>query len=80
VVQGEHRHDAGLQQRVYQPAVVIQAGLVGRAAAERLDPRPRHREPVGAQAEFGHQPDVLRIPVVVIHRDVTGVAVAYPAG
>src|SRR5690606_14467945 len=44
------------------------------------DAGPGQGETVGAQAEFGHERDVLAPAVVVVGGDVAGVAVADPAG
>ncbi len=75
VVQRGDRRDPGGQQRVGQPLVEVEPGRVSRARAAGLDPRPADREPVGGDAEVGHQRDVLRPPVIVIGGHVAGVAV-----
>jgi len=49
-------------------------------AALGLDPRPGDREPVGGDAELGHQRDVLLEPVVVVARHVARVAASDLAG
>src|SRR5262249_13532289 len=46
----------------------------------RHDPWPGDREPEGVQPELAHQPDVVRIPVVEVARDLAGVTGADPAG
>ena len=79
MVQRGDRLDAGLQQRVHQPGVEVDALGVERPGPARLDPRPGHREPVGLQAEVLDQRDVLGPPVVVIVGDVAGVAVQHLA-
>jgi hypothetical protein len=51
-----------------------------RAAADvRLDPRPRHGEPVDVHAQRLDQRDVLRHPVVVVARHVTVLAALHHA-
>ncbi len=59
---------------VDQPAVEVQAARVHAATSLRLDPRPGHREAVAPQTEIAHQRDVLVHPVVVVGRDLGGVA------
>ena len=66
VVQRQVRLDAPLEQPVDEPVVEVEALLVPLARAERLDARPRDREPVGIRAEARDQPDVLADAVVVI--------------
>ena len=75
VVQRDDRLDPVPIERVDQSAVVVESALVHGAAALRHDPGPRHREPVRADPELGHQGHVLFVPVVLIAGDVTGVAV-----
>ena len=79
VVQREGRLDAALAQAVDQATVEVQAGLVGRALAVRLDARPGHREPVGADAKLGEQVEIGVEPPVVVAGHVAGVAVAHLA-
>ncbi len=76
VVERDHGRDAVHGEFVQQRAVVVQALGVGRAAAAGLDPRPGDREPVGLQAERGHQRDVLPVAVVGVAGDVAGVPAA----
>ncbi len=80
VVQGRHRGDATGQQRVGQPVIEVEPGRAGRAGPSRLDTRPGQREPVGVDAEVGHQGDILGPAVVVISGDVAGLAVPDHAG
>src|SRR3954452_8067721 len=75
VVQRHPRIDALGKQLVDQPVVEADPGRVHRALATRLDPRPRHREPVGVQAEILDQGNVLRHPVVVVTGDIPVVTV-----
>ena len=70
--------DARLEQRVDEPPVEVEAGLVHGPAAARLDARPREREAVGGQAELAHQRHVLAETVVVVDGEVAGVAVRRP--
>ena len=76
VIERDRGRDAVLAEFVEQRAVVVQAPLVGGAAAAGLDSRPGDGEPVGAQAEGGHQRDVLAVPMVGVAGDVAGVAAA----
>src|SRR5690606_16889829 len=46
----------------------------------RLHPRPRHREPVGGQAEVGHELHVLTEAVVVVAGHVAGVTAGDRSG
>src|SRR5690606_35629636 len=68
-----------LMQAVEQAAVEVESALVGAAGALRLDPGPGDGEPVRPQAQFLHEVEVLDVPVVVVERDVAGVAAAHPS-
>ena len=70
MVVGDHRRDPGRDTVIHDRAVVRQ-GLRRELALGRLDPGPLDGEPVGVQAEPGHQVDVLAPQLV---------AVAGPAG
>ncbi len=76
VVEGDGGRDAMLAEFVEHRAVVVEARLAGGAAPARLDPRPGDGEPVGPQAERGHQRDVLAVPVVGVAGDVARVPAA----
>ena len=78
--EGWYRRDAAGQQPVGELVVEIKSGRIGRPLAVRLDPGPGDREPVAGHSELGHQLDVLRPAVIMIIRDVTGVAVPDGAG
>src|SRR5690606_32221836 len=80
VVEGGDGLDALVQQFVGEAPVEVEALLDGGAAPGGLDAGPGQGETVGAQAEFGHERDVLAPAVVVVGGDVAGVAVADPAG
>jgi len=72
--------DAASGKLVQQCPVVVEPALVDRSPAVRLDPRPGDREPVGAEAERGHQPGVFGVPMVGVASDVAGVPAADLAG
>ncbi len=74
VVEGGDGLDALLQQAVDEAPVEVEALLYGGTAAGGPDAGPGEGEPVGAQAQFGHEGDVLAPAVVVVGGDVTGVA------
>ena len=80
MVQRRDRTDAALEQPVDEPRVEVDAGLVRRRRARRLDARPRDGEAVGAEAELGHQVEVALPAVVVVAGDIAGVAVPHLAG
>ena len=80
VVQRRDRLDAAGEQSVDEPRVEVDAGLVHRPGPGRLDARPRDGEAVRAEAEPGHEVEVALPAVVVIARDVAGVAVPHLAG
>ena len=80
VVQRRDGLDPAREQSVHQTRVEVEARLVGGSPAGRLDPRPRDREAIRVQAERGHQIEVALPPVVVVARDVTGVAVPDESG
>jgi hypothetical protein len=80
VVQGDPGLDARCQQRVDQPRVEVDAGFVERPASVGLQARPGQREAVPADAEPGHQLNVLLVTVVVVVGDVAGVPVLDLAG
>ncbi len=79
VVEGHPGRDPGREQLVDQPVVERGAPWAERSPGLGEQPRPRDREPVGAQPEVAHQRDVVGVPVVVVARDVAVVAVADPA-
>ena len=72
--------DAGGQQCVHQAIVIGDALFVGVAEAIREDPRPGDRETVGLHAQRLHELDVLREAMVLIDRDIAGLALGYLAG
>src|SRR5215211_6162270 len=74
MVQGEHRLDGARPESVHEPAVEVEALLVGRAAALGLDARPGDGEAVRAQTEICHEVEVLFDAVVVVAGYVAGVA------
>src|SRR5665647_83885 len=79
VVEGRPRLHAVVQQLVDQPGVEVQPGPVD-ATAVRPDPGPGGGEPVGAEFELPHQPDVLRVAEVVVAGDLAVVVVQHGAG
>jgi len=76
VEQRRYRGDAAGKHAVDQPVVEVKTGRVDGPSAGGLDARPGEREPVGVDAELGHQANVLGPAVIVIVGDVAGVAVA----
>src|SRR5215204_3728231 len=77
VVEREHRLYGTLPQAVDEPAVEVEALLVGRTAPLWLDAGPGHREAVGLHPELGHQVEVFFQAVVLVAGYVTRVAVMY---
>jgi hypothetical protein len=75
VVERGDRLDAAIEQALGEPPVERQPLGVRRPAAVWLDARPGDREAVALQPELGHQVEVLLEAVVVVARDVAGVAV-----
>jgi hypothetical protein len=73
VVQREPRIDVMREQLVDEPPVVVEAAVVTGPATRRLYPGPGHGEAVGVEAELRHELDVLRVPVIVVARHVSGV-------
>ena len=71
--------DALGEELVDEPPVEVEARAGSPARSAGLHPRPGHREAVGPQPQLRHERDVLPPPVVVVGRDVAGVAVAHPA-
>ena len=80
VIEGDPGLDVLCEQCVDQPRVEVDAGFVERPAPVGLEARPGHREAVPADAEPGHQLDVVLVAVVVVVRDVAGVPVLDLAG
>jgi hypothetical protein len=64
--QRHNRRHTPAEQPVDQAAVEVEAPLVGRAAAQGLDPGPGHREAEGGGAEVGDQVEVLVQAAVVV--------------
>src|ERR687898_50321 len=77
VVEREHRLYGTLTQAVDEPAVEVEAFLVGRTAPFWLDAGPGHREAVGLHPELGHQVEIFFQAVVLVAGYVTRVAVMY---
>ena len=75
VEQVDQRLDAGVEQGVDEALVEVEAGLVDGAGPRGQDARPADAEAVGARPQLGHEPDVLRVAVVVVARDVARAAV-----
>ncbi len=71
---------ARFEQRVHHALVEVEALLVRRSGAVRKDARPRHGKATGLQPEFLHEVDILLVAVVVVVRDVAGIAVVCLAG
>ena len=80
VVERHHRRHARVEQAVDEAVVEVEALLVGHAAPAWQHPRPRDREPVVADPEVAHQPDVLGVAVVVVAGHVAGLPVLDPPG
>ena len=80
VVERREGPDAGGEQRVDQPAVVVESLLVDLAPADRLDARPRDREAIAPQPEVAQDRDVLVEAVVGVAGVVAGVAVLHAPG
>ena len=72
--------DAARAQAVHQASIEVEAWLVQRPAAVRLDARPGDGEAIAAQLEARHKLQVLFVAVIVIVGDVTGLAVEGVAG
>ena len=69
--------DPPLEQVLHEPPVEGHALHVQRAATVRLHARPGDRDAVALEPERGHQVEVLGPAVVVVARDVAGVAVQH---
>ena len=75
VLQGREELNAGGLQFVHQLAVEIQALSIRRASAFWEHARPGHAEVVGVRADILHQRDIVLVAVVMVVRDITGVAI-----
>ncbi len=75
VIERDQGRDRLVEQAVDQPGVEVETGLIHRARTGGHDSRPRDREPVCRQTEFGHDCDVFCCSVVVVGCDITGVTV-----
>src|SRR5690606_9029751 len=73
VVEGEPGQDAVLEQLVDEATVEVDALRVD-GAVGGLDARPAHREAVGVESEALHELNVVGHAVVVVDRDLGGVA------
>ena len=80
VVERDERSDAGLPEAFEQRTVERDALRVQSAAAVRLQTRPRDGQPVGGEAQVGHQRHVLGPAMVVVAGHVAGVAAGRLAG
>ena len=82
VVEGDHRGDAALVTGRAHAPVVVEGGR-GELPFGGLDPAPLQREAVGAEAEVGHEVDVLgpameRVTGVAARCDTSRVGVVLP--
>src|SRR5215217_2015546 len=75
VVEREHRFDRALPQAVDEPAVEVEASLVGVTAPFGLDAGPGHREAIGMYPELGHQVEVFFQAVILVAGDVPRIVV-----
>ncbi len=75
VIEGDVGRHSGCEQRVDEAIVEIEPLRIGRAASVGKNARPGNREAVGAGAERLHQRHVLMITVIMVDRDVAGIAV-----
>ena len=75
VVQRRQGLDAALEHSLDERTVEVEAALVGRPAARRLDPWPGDREAVALEPERAHQVEVVPPPVVVLAGRIARVAV-----
>src|SRR5439155_21618993 len=74
VIERHERTDADRKERVDEGVVEVEALLVDPAAPARQHARPADRVAVRAEAELAHERHVLSPAVVVIARDVAGLA------
>ena len=80
VIERDVGRDSVREQRIDEAIVEVEALRIGRADAVGKDARPRNREAVGARAERLHERDVLLVAMIMVDRDVAGVAVRDLAG
>ena len=80
VEQVDQRLDARAEQGVDEALVEVETGLVDGAGPRGQDARPADAEAIGARPQLGHQPDVLRVAVVVVAGDVARVPSAIAPG
>ena len=80
MVEAKPGGDAACDQSVDKPIVKIEAAVFDRAGAGRQNARPRRREPVGIKAAARQPFDVLDPAVIVVARDIAGVACLHPPG
>ena len=74
VVERDERPDTVCEELVDEPVVERESRLVHRAAADRQDARPADRQAVRIASQPAKQADILAPAVVVIARDVSGLA------
>ena len=79
VVECDGRCDAELQQAIHQLIVKRESSLVDEPPSGRQDAAPRYAEPVGSEAQFAHQEEIVGEAPVVITGHVAGIAVGNPA-
>src|SRR5713226_3294983 len=78
-MQGDHRLDALLAQLAQDVTVVPDLARI-ELTRRRLDARPLDGQPVGILVQLAQKREILAVAVVVIGRDLGGVAVCDPAG
>ena len=80
VIEGGERRHAGVEQRIHDPVVVVDARRVRGSRAGRLHAHPRDREPVPIDAEAREQIDVLLVAVEAVRARLGRGTVADGAG
>src|SRR5215208_5918687 len=75
MIEREHGFDGALSQAVDEPAVKVEAVLIGLTAPLGLDAGPGHGEAVGLHPELAHQVEVFFQAVILVAGDVARIAV-----
>ncbi len=80
MIETEPRLDAGGEDCIDEPIVEGQPFFIGQSAARRRNARPSRRETISPNTEVLHQGDVLEVAVIMVARDIAGIAIGDLAG
>ena len=79
MIQAHPGLDARFEHGIGDAIVEIETRLIDRTRARRLDARPRGGEAISADAQLLHQRDIVLVAMIMVARDVAGMAERHAA-